>query len=97
MRILIGGVAWESLTFSPVKATVDDYGYFRRDQLIAELDLVPIADELGIEPVPSVLAMCKSPGGWSNKEAFLNIRQEILDTIHKTSDLDGNMPLPAWL
>ncbi len=89
MRILIGGVAWESLTFSPVKATVDDYGYFRRDQLIAELDLVPIADELGIEPVPSVLAMCKSPGGWSNKEAFLNIRQEILDTIRKTSDLDG--------
>lgn len=89
MNILIGGIAWESLTFSKVKAYPEDYAYYRRQDLLDYFELVPLAQELGVEWIPTVFANCKAPGGWSSKEAFLSVKAEILEGIQNAGDIDG--------
>lgn len=89
MRILIGGIIWESLTFSPVKAKVEDYGYYRGEQINEVFTIDEVCKEEGIEPVYSTYARCKAAGGWSNREAFKIIRGEILEGIKKAGHLDG--------
>jgi microcystin degradation protein MlrC len=89
MRIAIGGIVWESLTFSPIIGTKEDYAYFREKDLLEAFEIDRLAEELDFEPVPTLYAGCKMPGGWSSKEAFQEIKSEILDGIQGAGHLDG--------
>ena len=89
MRILIGGILWESLTFSPVLGTIEDYDYYRGKDLLEAFQLDPLADELGFEPVPTVYAQGKMPGSWSSKNAFRSVKEEILNGFQASGHIDG--------
>ena len=89
MRILIGGIIWESLTFSPIIGEVEDYAYFRGEQINDVFTLDEICQELDIEPVFTTYARCKAAGGWSNRQAFEMVRDEILDGIKQAGPIDG--------
>lgn len=89
MRIALGGIVWESLTFSPVKAYKDDYAYYRGQNLLDAFDINPLASELDFEPIPLIYASCKAPGGWSSKEGYDYTLSEILESIKSAGPLDG--------
>jgi len=89
LRILIGGIVWESLTFSPIRGKYEDYAFYRGEQINDVFTLDDVLAELDIEPVYTTYARCKAPGGWSNREAFDTVKREILEGIDNAGHLDG--------
>lgn len=100
MRIVTGGIAQETNTFQHEPTTLADFqkgsSHIDRGQQILDLDgtgtiyggIVSEARRLGVELIPTTYGRAV-PGGRVSREAFENLRGEILEGIRAALPVDG--------
>lgn len=89
MRIAFAGIVHESLIFSPLRSHARDFRVLRGRDLMDSLDVGPTLRELGIEPVPILLATHLAPSGIVDEGAYLAWRDEIVQGLQGAGQLDG--------
>ena len=105
MRIAVAGISHESLNFSPLAATLDEFQIWRGEELLradgrfapyaagrAEQPPVSLAEmmrEHGAEPVPILHASGLAPSGVMEERAYLRLRDEIVAGVERAGPLDG--------
>ncbi len=88
-RIGLVGMMHESCTFSIVRAELDDFVLLRGPEILAYLDIADLVPTLEAEVVPLVYADGPTPGGWIRQQAYLHIREEIVQQLESAQPLDG--------
>ena len=101
IRIAIAGVSHEALTFSPIRARLEDFLVLRGEKildpggsanaasLLGTPGIADIVQALEIEPVPVLVATSLAPSGLVEEGTYLQLREEILNGIEKAGRLDG--------
>jgi microcystin degradation protein MlrC len=89
MRIAVGGISHEALTFTPGRATLDDFRILRGAEVLGFPGLSAAVDALGFEPVPTLLGLSRCPYGVVEADAYRALRDEMLDGLRRAGDLDG--------
>jgi microcystin degradation protein MlrC len=90
-RIGIGGIAIESSTFSPLRSGIDDFVILRGPAMIARYPFMPdwhFRDRTDITWLPALQAKA-IPGGPVGREAYEEMKRELLDRIGHALPLDG--------
>ncbi|WP_031466365.1 M81 family metallopeptidase [Sciscionella sediminilitoris] len=89
-RIAIAGIAIESSTFSPHRATMDDFLTQRGAELLDRYPFLGAEDELRTraEWVP-ILRATSLPGGAVTPETYESLTEEILSGLREAGPLDG--------
>ena len=101
MRVIIGAIAHETSTFTPVETTWDSYrnerfGYLCGDELIARFrgtntptgGFIEGAGAQGFEVVPTIFANAH-PSGPTPRDIFDAILEDLLDRIEAAGAIDG--------
>ena len=101
MRVIIGAIAHETSTFTPVETTWDSYrkerfGYLCGDEVIARFrgtntptgGFIEGAGEHGFEVVPTIFANAH-PSGPTPRDIFDTILGDLLDRIKAAGTVDG--------
>src|ERR1700736_4551254 len=89
MRIGIAGISHEALTFSPVPQAARDFRVLRGSQVLEYPGLREAATALGVDPVPILVASGRCPSGVVEEQAYLQLRDEVVDGIRQAGELDG--------
>jgi microcystin degradation protein MlrC len=93
-RVLVGGLHHESDTFNPIVTSKDDIWVYRGQDLIEHKDKSSISGAIktlldaGYEVVPTLIARAVPNGEW-DKDYYLSLKEELLDTIRKEEHLDA--------
>ena len=90
-RIGIGGIAIESSTFSPLPSTLDDFTILRGADMITRYPFMPawnFRDRADIGWLPCLQARA-IPGGPVVRQAYDEMKRELLDRIRAALPLDG--------
>lgn len=86
MRIVIGGIATESCTFSPFPTRYEDFTILRSADL---LNRYPFLDQFpGVEWLPTLRARA-IPGGSVEMSAYQRIKADFLDLLRESLPIDG--------
>lgn len=85
MRIVIGGIATESCTFSPLPTRLDDFTLYRSE---AFLQRYPFLEAFDVEFVPLMWARAL-PGGSVEASAYHQIKDEYLALLRENALFDG--------
>jgi microcystin degradation protein MlrC len=85
MRIVIGGIATESCTFSPLPTRLDDFTLHRGE---AFLNRYPFLGAFDAEFVPLMWARAL-PGGSVEADTYRQIKAEYLDMLRANAPFDG--------
>lgn len=88
LRILSCGIRHESNTFSTLPTTLSDFKIQRGNAAIQNQQWAKYIQDQGIELIPTVHAYAW-PGGVVSKDAYEQIRNEILEKIKAAGKLDG--------
>ena len=105
MRIALAGISHESLNFSPLVTSLEEFQVWRGEELLqADGQFAPYAaggarpayaslgdmmQDLGVEPVPILHASGLAPSGIVAERDYLQLRDEIVDGIQQAGQLDG--------
>jgi microcystin degradation protein MlrC len=89
VRIGIAGIAHESLTFCPEPTRMADFELWEGGEVGAFPGVEGLADELGIELVPLLIASSRSPGGCVEEPTYRQLRDRIVDGVARAGHLDG--------
>ena len=89
MRIAIAGLAHEALTFFPQSTRMTDFDLWQGDEILDYPGVPGLAEELGIELVPVLIAQTRSPGGCVEQATYRALRDRIVDGIVRAGDVDG--------
>src|SRR5207247_1297683 len=87
MRIAIGGIAHEALTFAPIQATLADFDVWRGAEVLEFPGVADAVDHLRFEPVPLLVAQSHTPGGPVERATYLDLRRQILDALRAAGAL----------
>jgi microcystin degradation protein MlrC len=85
MRIVIGGIATESCTFSPLPTRLDDFTLHRGETF---LHRYPFLEEFDAEFVPLMWARAL-PGGSVEADTYRQIKEEYLALLRENAPFDG--------
>jgi len=85
MRCAIGGISHETNTFSTLRTRIDDFHVQRGDQI---LDDKFWGSFNNVDWVPTLLAEA-FPHGLIEKDAYLTLRNELLDRLSSSLPIDG--------
>jgi microcystin degradation protein MlrC len=90
MRIAIAGITNEALGSSPIRTRLDDFRVLRGEEVLHDgAALGDLADELGAEVIPVLVATHIAPGGTVELEAYLSLRDEIMRGLIALDRVDG--------
>src|SRR5215469_11578983 len=89
MRIAIGGISHEALTFTPGHAGLADFRVLRGAEILEVPGLRAAVDALGVEPVPTLLGLSRCPYGVVEADAYRALRDEMLEGLRRAGPLDG--------
>ncbi len=89
MRIAIGGIAHEALTFAPIQATLADFDVWRGVEVLEFPGVADAVAHLRFEPVPLLVAQSHTPGGPVERATYLDLRRQILDALRTAGEVDG--------
>ena len=85
VRIVMGGIATESCTFSTLPTRMDDFTLHRGD---AFLNRYPFLNELDAEFIPLMWARAL-PGGSVEASVYQQIKDEFLTLLRQNAPFDG--------
>lgn len=88
MRIIVGMLHTESDTFSPVKTRMEDFEVVRGKNILDRVAVTSLFKEAGADIVPTLWANAL-PGGTTEKKTYLELRNEILNSISQEKKIDG--------
>ena len=85
MKFAIGGIKHETNTFSTLRTRIDDFHVLRGDEVLKDR----LWDSFGeVKWIPTLLAGA-FPHGLVEKEAYLDLKEELLDRLRSSLPLDG--------
>lgn len=89
MRIGIGGISHEALTFTPGRTTLADFRVLRGPEVLEFPGVAAALEALRFEPVPTLLGLSRCPYGVVEKGAYRALRDELIDLLRRVGRLDG--------
>jgi microcystin degradation protein MlrC len=89
LRIALAGLSHEALTFFPRLTRAADFDVWEGDQVLTYPGVPGLADELGVELAPVLIAQTRSPGGCVEYATYRAFRDRIVDGIARAGQLDG--------
>ena len=89
MRIAIGGISHEALTFTPGRTTLPDFRVLRGAEVLEFPGVASAVETLRFEPVPSLLGLSRCPYGIVEEATYRALRDELTDRIRRAGRLDG--------
>jgi microcystin degradation protein MlrC len=89
MRIAIGGISHEALTFTPGKTKAEDFRKLTGAEVLEFPGVADAVGVLGFEPVPTLLALSRCPYGIVEEAEYLGLREEMLELLRRAGPVDG--------
>jgi len=89
MRIAIGGISHEALTFTPGRTTLADFRVLRGPEVLEFPGVAQAVETLRFEPVPTLLGLSRCPYGIVEEATYRALRDELTDRIRRAGRLDG--------
>jgi microcystin degradation protein MlrC len=89
MRIAIGGISHEALTFTPGRTTLPDFRVLRGAEVLEFPGVASAVETLRFEPVPTLLGLSRCPYGIVEEATYRALRDELTDRIRRAGRLDG--------
>ena len=88
MRIVVGMLHTESNTLSPVKTRKEDFEIVRGEKVLDRIAVTPLFRKAGADIVPTLYANAL-PGGTTEKNTYLELRNEITSSVSREKKIDG--------
>jgi microcystin degradation protein MlrC len=88
LRIVVGMLHTESDTFSPVRTRMEDFEVVRGENVLDRIAVTSLFREAGVDIVPTLYANAL-PGGTTEKQTYLELRNGVLNPISREEKIDG--------
>lgn len=88
IRVLTAGIAHESNTFIPQMTGLEGFNIRRGSNVLQDQPWANFLEEQGVEVIPTLHAS-SGPSGMVSKEAYENLRDEIMEGISAAGAVDG--------
>jgi microcystin degradation protein MlrC len=88
LKIIVGMLHTETDTFSSVKTRMEDFEVVKGEQVLNKIAVTQLFREAGAEVVPTVYANAL-PGGTTEKETYLELRDNMVSLIPRDKKIDG--------
>jgi len=88
MRIVVGSLQHETNTFSPVKASWEDFDYAEGKEMLNKIAVTDLFLKEGAELIPTIYANAV-PSGKLDKESYMKFLNEMVNRIPDAGEIDG--------
>ena len=88
MKVIVASFQCESNSKAKLHPTIEDFEYFKGEDIFHKLAVKDIFENAGFEVVPSVYAVAL-PSATVTEEVYFHFEEQIMETVKANPDVDG--------
>ncbi len=88
MKIIVASFQCESNSKAKLHPTIEDFEYFRGEDIFKKLVVKEIFDKEGLKSIPSVYAVAL-PSATVTEDVYFHFEKQIMEVVEKNPDADG--------
>lgn len=88
MKIIVASFQCESNSKAKLHPTIEDFEYFKGEDIFKKLVVKEIFDKNGFESIPSVYAVAL-PSATVTEDVYFHFEKQIMEVVEKNPDADG--------